>query len=72
MSVCKKYYCDICKEECERQLLGIKIEEGVFCGQSLTENHLCFRCISTIQDMESICAGGFRCNGGPNCTSDHN
>ena len=36
-----------------------------------TENHICARCLSSLQALPPRCGAGYECNGGPNCGSDH-
>jgi hypothetical protein len=35
------------------------------------ENHICAPCLSSLQALPSRCGGGYECDGGPQCSSDH-
>lgn len=36
-----------------------------------TENHICVRCLSSLQALPARCGEGYECDGGPRCNSDH-
>ena len=71
----RMYKCDLCSERREpRQLVGLYWENGRAIKEVLShdsEHHICFACLSSLQRFEKRCGAGFKCSGGPNCTSDH-
>jgi len=70
----RTYTCDICRNKREpEKLIGMDWvdDEYIECKSENAKLHLCFRCISTIQNMEHRCRQGFKCNGGPRCSSSH-
>ena len=50
---------------------GWVMEEGSKECKMQATAHLCYPCLSSIQKMTKYCGEGFKCNGGPNCGSDH-
>lgn len=82
MSVDKTYRCNLCHDHLILQngtsssAMGIMWKSFNPTGWSLvnareTENHLCPKCIASIQSMTKICGQGFECDGGISCGSDH-
>lgn len=73
----RTYRCNLCREKCEPQeLVGLhwnSFPKGWTENQSpiAVENHICKACLSSLQALEQRCGQGFKCDGGPNCGSDH-
>jgi hypothetical protein len=79
MTVKRDYFCNMCRESIKHDPY-----EG-FRGFGLwwafdkwelkiyheAENHLCRRCMTSIQSLPKRCIAGFECNGGLKCGSDH-
>lgn len=70
----RTYLCDLCRDKRPVDKLvglswvGVGWKEV---SPRETERHLCFKCLSSIQGIPTRCGAGFRCEGGPQCTSDH-
>ncbi|MDQ0082871.1 hypothetical protein J2W35_003230 [Variovorax boronicumulans] len=73
----RTYRCNLCRDKHERQdTVGLHWQDWPAKGwiekpSQETENHLCMRCLSSIQALAPRCGQGFECNGGPTCGSDH-
>jgi len=78
MSIQKNYICNLCKDKyLPEELIGLyskaNIQGHIWVEKPArdVENHLCFKCLASIQALEQRCIAGFSCNGGVNCQSDH-
>ncbi|MNO23668.1 hypothetical protein D3C76_134730 [compost metagenome] len=72
----RTYRCNLCREQHElRDMIGLHWSSWPKGWAEKppreTENHLCMKCLSTLQALPPRCGGGFECTGGPNCGSDH-
>jgi hypothetical protein len=70
----RKYKCDLCGDPEEpRKLVGLYWDGmGIVERDPVTvETHICFYCLSSLQNFEKRCGKGFKCSGGPNCDFDH-
>lgn len=72
----RTYKCDLCRDTHQpEELFGLHysdVKKGWINATPMSvEHHLCARCISSIQKMESVCGQGYVCGGGPTCSSDH-
>lgn len=70
----KTYRCNLCHDMYPvHKLIGLH-SDGRFYKEiepMRTENHLCYRCVCSIQQFTERCGQGLECAGGPNCGSDH-
>jgi hypothetical protein len=82
VTIDRRYSCNLCRDAIDPNgnVNGIGIYWTTWArGQGWikkdlrdTENHLCFRCLSSIQAIVLHCAHGVEgCKGGPSCSSDH-
>lgn len=78
----KTYRCNLCRDMLPPKDHGFGIKGiGIWWGENPgrwmerpyreVENHLCFRCVVSIQSLKKICNEGFECSGGIKCQSDH-
>lgn len=76
MAVTRTFSCNLCRDKTEiNSLVGLHWQswpEGWKEDSALTtENHICVKCLSSLQAMEKRCGQGYKCGGGPRCGSDH-
>ena len=80
MTIERKYSCNLCREQIPHDpaskfrgvgIYWISAQGWVEKSWRDTENHLCHKCISSIQAIRKVCGQGFQCDGGMNCQSDH-
>lgn len=80
MAVERRYLCNLCRDQIPQDHInGFKGVGLHWTGQEGwiqkswrdTENHLCLKCISSIQATPKICGQGYQCDGGMNCQGDH-
>ena len=75
MAIERTYLCNLCRVELDpHYAIGIHWAAGTGWTRQdggYIENHLCSKCLSSIQAMPPMCGQGFNCTGGPRCGSDH-
>jgi hypothetical protein len=70
----RTYSCNICEGQYHpRQLVGLYLtQHGIEESDAASvDTHICCKCLSSLQSFQKRCGAGFKCSGGPNCTSDH-
>ena len=70
----RTYECDLCGNTRQAdELVGIVWTATIITEAPAhqTERHLCFNCLSGLQTMTPVCGQGYKCKGGPTCSSDH-
>ncbi len=77
MSIDRIYRCNLCRDKHDRgEMVGLHWQDWPGKGwverpSHETENHLCMKCLSSLQALPQRCGQGFECNGGAKCGSDH-
>lgn len=77
MSKSISYSCDLCgfTSTDKKYFIGISMpnnERQIEPNQEWTDSHICKKCVTFVQcGIPQICIGGYECQGGLRCTSDH-
>jgi len=76
MAVERIYRCNLCRELRrldENDLVGLYWSDRKWTEKPAkeVENHICMRCLSSLQALPARCGQGYECTGGPRCGSDH-
>lgn len=79
MAVRREYSCNVCKESIKNDPfsgfggIGLYWMSGGWTKKNWAEveNHICIKCLSSIQQIPKMCGQGFECTGGVKCSSDH-